>query len=685
VLIEDLHWAQDPLLDLLERLTRDVRGPLLLIATARPEFIDRRPAWGTVWLDPLADDETDRMLAQMDDADVPDEVRLSVVRRAEGNPFFAEELLARLADQGALGAAAGLPVPESVQAVLAARIDLLPPTEKAALQVASVIGRMFWRGPVQALLEGVMPNFPLLELRDFVRRRSTSSLAGEREYAFVHALTRDVAYASLPRGRRATLHAGFAELLERTVAGRDEHAAFLAHHYYEAVRLEDADLAWEANREELERLRQKALAWLRRASELAVGRYELDEAIVLLEHALALEPPEAERSQLWRAIGRANALKFDGQAFWAAMETAARLAPDDATRAEIVSQLAVEAFVRAGMWTETPAIEEIGEWVAQALELAEPGTASRARALIAKASLDLDASEAADEAARIAESLDDPELCVYAWDARATVAMVANDYEGAWRWRTRRLELLDRIDDPDLRTIIGETPYAACVATCRFEQARDVARLHDELTSGLTPHHRLHGAAILVEVDELLGDWAAIRAQEERVRDAVAANASSPCLRNARSLLVCALAAACVGDDQRANELERAAEKLGLMGRQVLDAPWLRLALLRGDEELAAQLLSGLLDQRGWYARGHGTSLATLTTRIDALGALGHRERVEAEAVPLLQPGTFVEPFALRALGVVRGEQELIDQALDRFDRYGLVWHAAQTRALAVR
>jgi hypothetical protein len=365
------------------------------------------------------------------------------------------------------------------------------------------------------------------------------------------------------------------------------------------------------------------------------------------------------------------------------MENAAELAPDDRTRAEIVSQLAVESFVRAGMWTRTPAIERIGKWVARALQLAEPGTASRARALTAKASLNLDDREAAAEAAAIAERLGDPELCVHAWDACGAAAMVAADYDAAWRWRTRRLELLDRVTDPDLRTIIGETPYASCVATARFAQAREIAQLHDELTQPLTPHHRMHGVAIVVEVEELLGGWEAIRAREARVEDAVAANAATPCLRNARSLLVCALAAACLGDHHRATELERAAAALGLLGRQVLDAPRLRLALLRGDHDRAEQLLHGLRDETGWYARGHGTSLATLTTRIDALAVLGYTDDVEREAPSLLQPGTYVEPFALRALGIVRHEPTLVHQAIDRFERLDLPWHATQTRMMA--
>ena len=646
----------------------EVVGPLLLVCTARPELLEARPSWGrrreatTLWLEPLEPGDAARLVE-----DTPAGVRGAVLERAEGNPFFLEELKACISKGGDLDPAA---IPDSIHAVLAARIDQLPSLEKEALQAASVIGRIFWREAVEALLGGVPASFSLLEDRDFVRPRPGSSLESVRKLTFKHALTCEVAYGTLPRARRAQLHGDFARWLEDVGGGPDEHAALLAHHYYEASGSGSG------------KLRERALHWLRRSGELAIARYEIEEALALLRRALKLETDDTGRCATYRAIARANALKFDGEAFWNAMEKAAELAPDDVTRAEIISQLAVESFVRAGMWTRTPAIEQIGEWVARALELAHPGTASRARALTAKASLDLDDREAAAEAAAIAERLSDLELCVHAWDACGAAAMVAADYEAAWRWRTRRLELLERVTDPDLRTIIGETPYASCVATTRFAQAREIAQLHDELTRPLTPHHRMHGAAILVEVEELLGGWEAIRAREALVMDAVAANAATPCLRNARSLLVCALAAACLGDDRRATELDLAATALGLLGRQVIDAPRLRLALLRGDHDRAERLLAGLLDESGWYARGHGTSLATLTTRIDALAVLGHTERVEREAPRLLQPGTYVEPFALRALGIARGEQTLIQQAIDRFKRLDLPWHAAQTHAM---
>ena len=338
-------------------------------------------------------------------------------------------------------------VPDSVHAVLAARIDLLGAPEKAALQAAAVIGRVFWTGPVYELVEAT-PDLRVLEDRDFVRRRAGSTMAGEREYVIKHALTREVAYESLPRARRARMHAAFAGWLERVGRGRDDLASLLAHHYAEAVRPEDLDLAWQDEQDELQRLRAKALHWLESAAQLAMRRYEIEDALALLYRALSLEPDAEAQAEVWRAVGKANALKFDGEAFWTAMQHSLRVCSNKATCADTYSELAFQTAIRSSMWAKRPDRELVHGWIEQALELSEPESDSRAKALIARSFWERNTPAAAREARELAERAGNLELRSYALGASGAVAFGQGDFESALAWSQRRLDVLDEISDP---------------------------------------------------------------------------------------------------------------------------------------------------------------------------------------------------------------------------------------------
>jgi class 3 adenylate cyclase len=693
VLVEDLHWAEAPLLDLLERLLRDVRGPMLLIATARPELFDLRPAWGgarrdasTIELESLPTEAAVRMLSQLLGAELPGGVSDVVVRQAEGNPFFVEEILESLIDQGVLmpinggwtvsELPAGFVVPDSVQAVLAARIDLLPPAEKAALQAGSVIGRVFWTGPVYELVPGSQPDFRVLEDRDFIRRRSGSTISGETEYAFKHQLTREVAYAGLPKGKRARLHADFAEWLARFDGGRDEHAALLAHHYAEAAQPADADLAWAGAEEELARVQTEAVAWLGRAAELAVVRYDMDDAVELLHRALELAPPEIH-VDLLRRIAEANALKYDGEAFWQAMQNAIALASDRETRAELYSLLAYETAVRLGMWRTRPDRQMVGRWVHEALELTEDESPGRVRALAGLAAWDSTGGiEAAREAVALAERLGYHELIVASRTQVIESELASGRIDEALNDSKRLLGLLGTTRNPDDTEGILWSAALVNLAAGRIAEAREHARRLLEAAGELTPHHRIHGVALGLMIDELVGRWEAVGSETGHAEHAVAANLATPCTMNARALLVCALAAAHCGDEAESRRLELAADALEMEGYGLtIDAPRLRLALIRNDLEAAERLLES--GQAMYFARTAATA-----ARLDALAALGRREGVEDEAEPLLRQNTYLQPFALRALGMVRRDKRLLAQAIERFEKMGLDWHAAETRAL---
>lgn len=696
VLIEDIHWADEQLLDLLERLVRDTLGPLLMIVTARPELLEQRPGWGarlrgtTVDLEALSSDDAVRMLDELLGETLPAGLREVVVQRAEGNPFFVEELVGTLIDRGLLDHHHGswrlavLPedfaVPDTVQAVVAARIDLLAPAEKEALQAASVIGRIFWAGPIYELAGKAGPDLRILEERDFIRRRSGSAVMGEREYAIKHALTREVAYGSLPKARRARLHAAFARWLERTGQGRDEDAPLLAHHYALAVRSEDIDLAWRGNDRELAELRARALAWLRRAAPLAIGRFEIDDGLALLHRALEFETESAERAELWREIGRANVLKFDGEAFWTAMQQSLQGWSDRAIAADTYSMLAFHTATRAAMWKRRPDPALVDGWIEQALELSEPDTPARTRALIALAWRDPERfADAAQEVSEVAERLDDVELRSWAWEARARVAISRGDYEEGYIWTRRSFDLIPQLTDPDHISLIYMFGFNPCLMTGRLDEARRIAKAHDEITSRLTPHHRVHAVTLLIETEHAAGCWERVIELVERAEAAVAANIATPCAMNGWSLLACARANVHQGNEREARRLEQSFDDLGMEGYGMdFEPQHIEIAIARGE-------LTEVERKLGESSGAGFDDIDGLVARLDGLLVLGRGMEIEAEAPRLLKANTYVEPFALRALGFARRDNDLVEQAIERFEAMSLDWHAAQTRRLVAR
>ena len=233
LVFEDLQWADDALLDFVDELTEWVTGvPLLVVGTTRPELLERRPGWGggkrnalTVSLGPLSDEETARIVGVMDA-----EKQAAVLARAGGNPLYAEQYARMVAE----GLDSGAELPETVQGIIAARLDLLPVEEKALLQDASVIGRVFWPSAIDASED----RLHALVRKEFIRRDRRSSIEGETEYAFAHALVRDVAYSQIPRAARADRHRLAAVWIETLPLDRaTDHADLLAYHYTAALEL----------------------------------------------------------------------------------------------------------------------------------------------------------------------------------------------------------------------------------------------------------------------------------------------------------------------------------------------------------------------------------------------------------------------------------------------------------------
>ena len=306
LVIDDLHWADEALLAFLGYLAEWSQGvPLLVLCTARPELYERQPGWGagqrnahTINLSPLSDPETAELVSHLISTTVlSPELAQAVLEQAGGNPLYAEEFVRLLADRGL--APGETVLPESVQALIAARLDTLSPERKSLLQDAAVIGKVFWAGALAEIGDRNGDEVELalheLGLKELVRHARTSSMEGESEYSFWHLLVRDVAYSQIPRAERARRHRAAAAWIERKGGERVEDLAeVLAYHYLQALELAEAA----GDTGQAEELYVPARRFLALAGERALG-LDTAQAEARLARALELMPPQdPERAEL---------------------------------------------------------------------------------------------------------------------------------------------------------------------------------------------------------------------------------------------------------------------------------------------------------------------------------------------------------------------------------------------------
>jgi len=275
LVLEDIHWADEGLLDVIEFLARWAEAPIMILCLSRHELLERRPAWAgglpnatTIVLEPLSADESGRLLGALLGSALPRELERRIIDVAEGNPLFAEELVRLFVDRGVVrrtdaGWEQALPIkevkiPQSIQALLAARLDSLPADEKRLSQDAAVVGRIFW-DRLLAHLAGESPAATVrllrsLRVKELVVLREPSTVADAQEYAFRHVLIRDVAYDSLPKLERARKHRQVALWAEERLGERAEEVVeLLAAHYWSALRYEEEFATDEAALAELRR------------------------------------------------------------------------------------------------------------------------------------------------------------------------------------------------------------------------------------------------------------------------------------------------------------------------------------------------------------------------------------------------------------------------------------------------
>ncbi len=430
MVVEDLHWAEPAMLEFLGHVIEQAGSqPLLMLCTTRPELFTMDPSWGTgiarattLTLSPLSDHDMRELLGALLLASVvPDDARGSLMRRAGGNPLYAREFVHMLEDRAPAGGEEGrsdadddrgrhtpsVNVPDTVQALIAARLDVLAPADRSLLQAAAVVGDRFWPGALRALEPTIDPDDPLHELqrRGLIRRSPLSTIGDESEFAFTHGLIRDVAYGRLPRVARSRMHLEVTRWLEASAgdAVRDR-ADLLASHAVRAL-----DLAKAAGLdEEIPELEATALRFLVMAGEHQTG---LDARRAAEYYARAVELAPAT------GVARAELLRLATGLGW-----------------------------RSGAMTSEEAVAAYRSAIELALTADAPITAAQVmRRLYFQLGLQGKTSEARDvldEAIELLEAQPEPgQVLAELYACRSEAEMFAGRSQDSLSWASRALEL----------------------------------------------------------------------------------------------------------------------------------------------------------------------------------------------------------------------------------------------------
>jgi class 3 adenylate cyclase/tetratricopeptide (TPR) repeat protein len=782
VMIDDIHWADDALLDLIEYVAnRGTTVPLLLLCPARPELLEKRPGWGqarrndvTIALEPLPERESARLVqALLPGASVPDSLRRSIQARADGNPFYAEEIIRMLADRGILvrtpaGTEASAPdapaeaewrvaaewkgspevadpvIPDTVQGVLAARLDLLAPAERTVLQHASIIGRYFWVGALQALapeldrpaLEGILASLLRRDLIQESERGAEVAAPGERVYSFKHALTREVTYGTIPRTRRAREHERVAQWLESTAPfGGDAYVELLAQHYQQFY--VQSNLARSRSAAPREAVREKVLHYLSQAGDIACTRHATAKAERYYSDALAVlsEDPRPEDREtlidLRMKRGDVRWLQTKGDDAWGDYREALRLwtevtdeqhgAPDGQGEAATTAVLSPEWIARGlrlyrllvqlptrhpAWFSDAPTHEELRGYLQQGLDLADRSgqreTLDGAALLTAKSFFWwswpeqrgerelLDALRSAREAVRITEALGDARRASEALDALANMQATTTDLRGHLETQVRRLHWAEQIDDAGELVDIHASVSSGYEYVGSYQQAVEHATIALQLANAeendlLRVQALQRGVVAYFDWDH----WPEALDAGQRLRSVTARMHLERSNHEREMLIELAIIDVRMGKRDEAETLLR-------LVRDVPDTQESlyvglargRLALARGTmKEAERHLLAALEYRPGRYA------VAALLAELAELGARsGNRELYDCYGTQALELGwrsgarkSLAQ--ATRARGIVAMAEGRLDDAeadlvsaMQRYDELGTTWEGARTR-----
>jgi class 3 adenylate cyclase/tetratricopeptide (TPR) repeat protein len=517
VVLDDLHWAEPTFLDLVEHLADWSReAPILLLCLARPELLDVRVGWGggklnatSLFLEPLSEDDTEKLIDNLF-ARLADATRTRITAAAEGNPLFVEQMLAMLTEQAGLDAE--LEVPPTIQALLAARIDLLPPAERTALERAAVIGKEFSRAAIEEL-GGDPAALPALVRKELIRPER-SAISGDDGFRFRHLLVRDAAYETIPKELRADLHEQFASWTETQRSEYDEIVGYhleQAYRYREQLGTIDEDLA------------HRAAARLAAAGRRADSRGDAHAVANLLGRAVALMPQDSvERLELLPILSSAKYQSGEideaGEILQEAV-AAARNAGERALEIRASLQLQAQRFwqepeggtkrLRQAAETAIPELERLGDdrGLADAWDLVTLGHLEEGNAAAANAANEhvlLHARKAGDRRR---------EQAALVFDAQ-TISLGTTPVEAAISHVERRLSEAASASNQlgegrlwivlgDLRSQLGDHDEGRRLATDGLARLKELG--HHTIAAGLT--------MLTADIDLRAGDAASVEAQ----------------------------------------------------------------------------------------------------------------------------------------------------------------------------
>jgi class 3 adenylate cyclase/tetratricopeptide (TPR) repeat protein len=519
IIFEDLHWSSDSLLDLAEFVMQP-RGDsaLLMIVLARPELLDRRPTWGggrlnhlAISLEPLGSSAISDLVRCLLDTSEPDFIAL-VAERSEGNPFYAGELVRSYLEHGSLER-----LPDTVQATVLARLDLLPVRERRVLQLGSIFGRGFRAAGIGALEPGLVHD--ALELCENLADRDLIRPAEGDGYSFRHILIQEVAYSTLPRSERARLHAEAGRWVESVSHGREVAVAeILAFHYREAAVLATALEPAEATQD----IRRQAARWLLKAAEVAASAAATREAVRHLRASFDFVDPR-ELPGLHERIGDLTAGDSGLEEYRLALEGyEAAGGPIDAQLRAVAGMVMV-----ATRWSGSVGDRPSEEWLndlrrrGRDLLLRATDTYSMGRFLAADAFFPFwlqgvrlatkaelaEAEASAKRAIEIADELGDFELKSTALDATAGFSMEIHDWQRALASADERIGFEERLglyERLDAHSLVAWVAYlTGDLRRADTDSAQMVARL----LPGQSPYMALHLFAWRAVTLYTLGEW----------------------------------------------------------------------------------------------------------------------------------------------------------------------------------